>query len=135
MIYTTSFFSIKTSENKEFITSIEIINNIDKSKINDDILKNIKKYINKDLQLIGTDFQLKVWNEIAKIPFGETRTYSEIAKNIGNPKAYRAVALACSQNKFAILIPCHRVVGKNNLGGYKWHINKKKYLLDYEKTT
>lgn len=81
----------------------------------------------------GTDFQLKVWEELQKIPYGETRTYAEIAKAIGHPKSCRAVANACGQNKLAILVPCHRVVGKDNLGGYKWGIDKKKWLLNLEK--
>lgn len=82
----------------------------------------------------GTTFQRLVWREIARIPFGETRTYGQIAEAIGNPQAYRAVANACGQNKIAVIIPCHRVVGKNNLGGYKWGTHIKKWFLGYEQT-
>ena len=83
--------------------------------------------------LIGTPFQNKVWEEILKIPYGETRTYSDIATAIGNPKGYRAVANTCGENKLALIVPCHRVVGKNNyIGGYKWGVDKKAWLLKFE---
>jgi methylated-DNA-[protein]-cysteine S-methyltransferase len=88
--------------------------------------------ITHKFNLEGTDFQKKVWNEIMNIPYGETKTYEDIAIAIGQPKAYRAVANACKQNPLAILIPCHRVVGKNELGGYNWGIEKKKWLIDFE---
>lgn len=83
--------------------------------------------------LDGTDFQKLVWEQLLLIPFGETRTYSDIAICIGKPKAYRAVSNACGKNKIAILIPCHRVVGKNNIGGYEYGIDIKKRLLKLEK--
>lgn len=70
------------------------------------------------IALRGTDFQLKVWRALAEIPYGETRTYGQIAAAIGKPGAQRAVAQACSRNPFCVLIPCHRVVAANNLGGY-----------------
>ena len=70
-------------------------------------------------KLKGTEFQIKVWNEIAKIPKGKTKSYKEIAKAIGRPKSYRAVANACGKNPFPIEIPCHRVIKSNGeLGGY-----------------
>ena len=70
-------------------------------------------------KLNGTEFQIKVWNEIAKIPKGKTKSYKEIAKAIGRPKSYRAVANACGKNPFPIEIPCHRVIKSNGeLGGY-----------------
>nr|WBF71015.1 putative methylated-DNA-protein-cysteine methyltransferase [Megavirus caiporensis] len=80
----------------------------------------------------GTEFQKQVWKAISEIPCGETRTYGEIAIQIGKPTAIRAVANACGKNKIAIFIPCHRVVGKNNIGGYKWNIKRKKWLLKHE---
>lgn len=84
------------------------------------------------IKLTGTSFQKKVWRQIMKIPYGSVATYSQIAQKIGHPTAYRAVANACRQNKLALFIPCHRVVGKNNIGGYKWGINRKKWLLNFE---
>lgn len=68
--------------------------------------------------LRGTDFQLKVWRALTEIPYGETRTYGQIAAAIGCPGGSRAVAQACSRNPFCVIIPCHRVVASNGLGGY-----------------
>ncbi len=82
----------------------------------------------------GTDFQKKVWNALSEIPYGKTVSYSDIAKRIKNPKAVRAVANAVAANKIAIIIPCHRVTGKNGtLTGYASGLDKKKFLLDIEK--
>ena len=83
----------------------------------------------------GTAFQKKVWSEIDKIPRGEVVTYSQIAKNIGHPKAARAVANACGANPNPIIIPCHRVIRSDGeLGGYSGPggIKKKKELLENE---
>lgn len=82
----------------------------------------------------GTPFQQKVWNALREIPFGETRSYGEIAKRIGNSKASRAVGMANNKNPLAILIPCHRVIGANgSLVGYAGGIEIKKFLLHLEK--
>ncbi|XWV25545.1 putative methylated-DNA-protein-cysteine methyltransferase [Tupanvirus deep ocean] len=86
-----------------------------------------------NLKLVGTEFQKKVWKAICKIPYGYTKTYSDIANEIGFPNSCRAVANACGQNKIALFVPCHRVVGKNNVGGYKWNSQRKKWLLKFEK--
>lgn len=84
--------------------------------------------------LKGTTFQLKVWEELLKIPYGETCSYLDIAKRIGNEKAYRAVGMANHHNPIPILIPCHRVIGKNGkLIGYGLGINLKETLLGIEK--
>ena len=84
--------------------------------------------------LQGTDFQQRVWAAIASIPYGETRTYNEIAEVIGKPKAYRAVANACGANHIPIVIPCHRVVRKDgSLGGYALGVERKRYLLEMER--
>ena len=83
-------------------------------------------------ELIGTEFQKKVWNEIKKIPRGSTLTYKELAKKIDKPRAYRAVANACAKNPLIIEIPCHRVIRSDGLlGGYsgKGGIQKKRQLL------
>ena len=93
-----------------------------------------RKKFDLPLKLKGTPFQEKVWNELLKIPYGETRTYGEIAKNIENPKAARAVGMANHNNPISIVVPCHRVIGVNNkLVGYGLGLNKKQYLLDLEK--
>lgn len=79
-------------------------------------------------------FQWKVWRELQKIPLGETRSYTEVARAIGAPKAVRAVASACARNRVAVLIPCHRVIGQGGaLGGYRWGVERKKRLLAKER--
>lgn len=81
----------------------------------------------------GTDFQKLVWEELLKIPYGESRTYSEIAVAIGRPKASRAVGNAINKNPIAIIIPCHRVIGKDgNLRGYAGGLELKEMLLRLE---
>ena len=86
-------------------------------------------------KLIGTDFQIKVWNAISKIPKGKVKTYKELARSIRKPKASRAVANACGKNPFPIKIPCHRVIRSDGrLGGYsgKGGIKIKRKLLRSE---
>ncbi len=80
----------------------------------------------------GTPFQQAVWREILRIPFGETRTYLEVATAVGNPKGVRAVAPACGANRLPLLIPCHRVVATGGLGGFGGGADKKKRLLAAE---
>ncbi len=87
------------------------------------------------MNLIGTEFQIKVWKEIAKIPLGETRSYKEIATAIGSPNSSRAVANACGKNPYPIKIPCHRVIKSDgSIGGYSGTggIERKKELLAKE---
>jgi len=75
-----------------------------------------------------------VWQELQRIPFGETRTYADVAKQIGQPQATRAVARACATNPAALIIPCHRVVREDGaLGGYRWGVERKQALLAMEK--
>ena len=86
-------------------------------------------------KLIGTDFQIKVWNAISKIPKGKVKTYKELARSIRRPKASKAVANACGKNPFPIKIPCHRVIRSDGrLGGYsgKGGIKTKRKLLRSE---
>lgn len=86
------------------------------------------------LDIRGTAFQQLVWNALRKIPSGETRSYSEVAKSIGKPRAVRAVANACGANPVAVVIPCHRVVAQNGgLGGYRWGVKRKTALLERER--
>jgi AraC family transcriptional regulator of adaptative response/methylated-DNA-[protein]-cysteine methyltransferase len=85
------------------------------------------------LDLRGTVFQLRVWEALRQIPRGETRSYSELAREMGEPKATRAVARACALNRVAVVVPCHRVVGANGaLTGYRWGVERKKALLEAE---
>ncbi|MBC96029.1 6-O-methylguanine DNA methyltransferase [bacterium] len=85
--------------------------------------------------LDGTLFQIKVWNELKKIPYGEVRTYKQIAESIGHPKSSRAVANACARNPNPPIIPCHRVIRSNgSLGGYSGvgGVETKRKLLNKE---
>lgn len=84
----------------------------------------------------GTEFQRRVWKALMQIPYGETRSYGEVACMVGNPRACRAVGMANHNNPVPILIPCHRVVGKNgNLTGYAGGLDKKTALLELERST
>lgn len=85
------------------------------------------------LHLQGTEFQISVWKELAKIPYGEITSYAEIAKQLGKPTAYRAVANANRVNRFPIVIPCHRVIkADGSLCGYNGGVNIKEWLLNHE---
>lgn len=87
-----------------------------------------------ELNAQGTDFQKKVWQELVKIPYGETISYGELAKRIGNPNASRAVGMANGKNPISIVVPCHRVIGKDgSLTGFGGGIDVKKRLLELEK--
>jgi AraC family transcriptional regulator, regulatory protein of adaptative response / methylated-DNA-[protein]-cysteine methyltransferase len=82
----------------------------------------------------GTEFQKSVWRALREIPVGATVTYSELAQRIGRPQSVRAVAAACGANPIAVIVPCHRVIGKDgSLTGYAWGIEKKQLLLEREK--
>lgn len=93
-----------------------------------------RKEFDLPLRPEGTDFQKKVWNALLEIPFGETRSYQDIANAVGSPKACRAVGMANHQNPIIIVIPCHRVIGKNGkLVGYGGGLSMKEKLLLLEK--
>jgi len=106
----------------------------------DSIMTELKEYLNgfrKNFSsyidvTFGTKFQRVVWDEILKIPFGEVITYKRIAQSIGQPKAARAVGNAVGANPIPIVIPCHRVVGSNGLGGYSLGLDIKRELLSLE---
>ena len=92
-----------------------------------------RKSFSIPLDLQGTDFQKKVWNVLLSIPYGETRSYSDIARAIGKPDAVRAVGAANGRNPLSIIVPCHRVIGQNgSLTGYAGGLEIKKMLLDLE---
>ena len=93
-----------------------------------------RKKFDIPIKLDGTDFQIKVWKELLKIPYGETCSYLDIAKCIGNPKASRAVGMANNKNKIIIIVPCHRVIGSNKkLVGYACGLDVKEKLLELER--
>jgi methylated-DNA-[protein]-cysteine S-methyltransferase len=87
-----------------------------------------------ELDMVGTEFQRRVWAALLTIPYGETRSYGEIAQQVGSPGAARAVGLANGHNPIGIIVPCHRVIGANgSLTGYGGGIERKRSLLDLER--
>ena len=85
------------------------------------------------LDLDGTAFQWRVWQALVSIPPGETRTYTQVARQLGKPHAVRAVASACAANRVAVVVPCHRVIRSDgSLGGYRWGLPRKAALLAEE---
>jgi len=108
---------------------------------NRNALNQLREYLNGELRRFdckvdfrGTPFQKKVWSALAKIPYGQTRSYREIAQAIGHPKAFRAVGNANGQNSIPLIVPCHRVIENNGgLGGFGHGVKVKKRLLDFEK--
>ena len=97
------------------------------------IFEGLNHPVNLDVK--GTEFQLKVWAELRKIPFGTTVSYQEVAERIGEPKAVRAVATAIAQNPVAMLIPCHRVIHSDGtIGEYHWGRDLKRQLIEWEKS-
>lgn len=101
----------------------------------DEYLSGKRKFFALPLDLVGTEFQLKVWNELLQIPFGETRSYKEIAIRLKNEKAVRAVGLANGKNPISLIVPCHRVIGSNGtLTGYAGGLKIKMHLLNLEST-
>ena len=100
-----------------------------------DYFKGERKRFDLELSVQGTAFQKSVWKELVKIPYGETISYGELAQRIGNPKASRAVGLANGKNPISIIIPCHRVIGKDgSLTGFGGGLEAKKALLEFEKS-
>jgi AraC family transcriptional regulator of adaptative response/methylated-DNA-[protein]-cysteine methyltransferase len=96
-------------------------------------LKNKGPHIDLPLDIRATAFQRQVWEQLRAIPYGETHSYSDVAKAIGQDKAVRAVARACATNPVALVIPCHRVIREDkSLGGYRWGLERKKKLLETE---
>ena len=124
--------------------SLKITDELDVSDEDTNFSKNIKmqlgeyflgkrKIFDININPQGTDFQKQVWNELLKIPYGTTKSYSEIAENIDNKKAQRAVGSACNKNPIMLIIPCHRVISRSgNLGGFAYGNNIKEQLLKIE---
>ncbi|WP_285275463.1 methylated-DNA--[protein]-cysteine S-methyltransferase [Halopseudomonas bauzanensis] len=90
--------------------------------------------LQQPLTAFGSDFQQQVWSELAKVPAGQTVSYSELAKRLGKPAAVRAVAGACAANPLAILVPCHRVLRSDGgISGYRWGVERKQQLIELER--
>jgi O-6-methylguanine DNA methyltransferase len=145
--YRIEFGIIKIGYNDRAVTSIEMAEGVDvpdePSKLSDRVFDELGEYfagIRKtfDIQyeFHGTAFQEKVWHALAEIPYGETRSYEEIARVVGSPKACRAVGMANNKNPIWIIVPCHRVIGKDgSLVGYGGGLEMKRRLLELEKRT
>lgn len=150
-IYTLEFGSFCIANDGRAITNIEYLNPADKdmqdfyqhltqNALSDAMAQQLQEYFKQKRQSFdialcphGSEFQKRVWQELVKIPYGQTRTYKDIAKNIGNPNASRAVGNANNKNPIMIAIPCHRIVGSNNqLVGYAYGIDFKRRLLELE---
>ena len=128
----------------EALISLKLVQNKEKSdketaladKIRtqlDEYFAGKRKTFDIELSPVGTDFQKKVWAELFKIPYGKTKSYSQIAQNIGNKNAQRAIGSACNKNPIMIIIPCHRVISKNGgLGGFAYGNPVKQALLNLE---
>ena len=136
---------IKTNGDTVFSISAVTEDNYTESDSKSDIIQVIKRQLQEyfegkrkkfDIKFDttqGTDFQRRVWQALRDIPYGETRTYGEIAKIVGSPKGARAVGMACNKNPLLIITPCHRVIGSTgSLTGFACGINIKKLLLDIE---
>ncbi|HLJ48005.1 MAG TPA: methylated-DNA--[protein]-cysteine S-methyltransferase [Bryobacteraceae bacterium] len=97
-------------------------------------LAGAQPHLDLPLDIRATAFQMRVWNYLQSIPYGEVQSYGEVAAAIGQPKATRAVARACASNRVAVVIPCHRVIrGTGELGGYRWGLPRKRALIDRER--
>ena len=97
------------------------------------LLANAKPAPDLPIDAAGTAFQARVWKALREIPAGETRTYSQVAQTIGDPKAVRALARACATNPVALTVPCHRVIrADGSLAGYRWGLEVKEQLLQQE---
>lgn len=128
----------------EFLIGLKLVleknHRVNENKISKKVKSQILEYLNGSrktfsvpFKLNGTDFQKKVYEETLKIPYGSTKTYGEIANSIGNPKSTRAVGMVLGKNPIWIIMPCHRVIGKNRkLTGFAGGIDKKLSLLKLE---
>ena len=133
-------FEIEYNEKIEKIALVDKEKSGKKSFVSNFAFEEISSYLDGNLKKFsfeidpqGTDFQKSVWKEIEKIPYGKTLTYKEIGDNL-NSKAYQAIGSACGKNPILFRIPCHRVLGKNNLGGFFYGLDLKKKLLKMEKS-
>lgn len=144
-VYPFSFDQLKIGYQDDAVTFLmrtkEPASDAGRTDLTDLVFQQVMEYMNGQRQaftfpyhLQGTEFQQKVWQALCHIPYGETRTYGEIAAAVGNPKAYRAVGMANHRNPILIAVPCHRVIGANGkLVGYGSGLDMKEALLQLEK--
>lgn len=132
--------SLEFGEKVKFQTKLDYVSKLESNTFIEQTEKQLAEYFNKErtefsipFDLIGTEFQISVWNELLNIPFGSTRTYKEQAIALGNLKAIRAVATANGANRIPIIIPCHRIIGSDgSLTGFSGGLWRKKFLLELE---
>ena len=136
---------VRITEADGFITLIELIDAADISTAPTlllhevalqilDFLDGKRQLLDFPIRMVGTPFQQRVWRALQQIPYGTTRTYGEIAAAVGNPRASRAVGMACNKNPLLLIVPCHRVVGVNGkLIGFAYGTAAKRWLLELEK--
>lgn len=144
-VYNTKIGKLKIEYDSDAITGITSAKNEKeqgiRSELSDKTALQLEEYFDGkrkefdiSIKLIGTEFQKKVWNELLKIPYGETVSYKDIAINTGSPKACRAVGMANHNNPILIIVPCHRVINENKkLGRYALGLDLKRRLLELEK--
>lgn len=137
------FSTLQIQTNDSFLVSLKKSNKKVIQEGGDALSRHVKKQLKEyvegkrrvfdvPVEMHGTPFQTSVWNALLKIPYGETRTYAQIAAMIGRPKAARAVGNALNKNPICIIVPCHRVTASKGLGGYAYGIAMKKQLLALE---
>lgn len=137
------FSTLQIQTNDSFLLSLKKSNKKVIQEGGDALSRHVKKQLKEyaegkrrvfdvPVEMHGTPFQTSVWNALMKIPYGETRTYAQIAAMIGRPKAARAVGNALNKNPICIIVPCHRVTASKGLGGYAYGIAMKKQLLALE---
>lgn len=146
-ICTTIFGEIKISYYNNFVVGLDFVSNNEIGQLEslpctltDEVAKQLNEYFGGKrkeftvpIKLYGTNFQLKVWQALCDIPYGQTRSYKDVAIQIGNPKAARAVGMANNRNPIAIIVPCHRVIASDGkLGGYAAGLDVKRKLLKIE---
>ncbi len=144
-IYNSQLGKIRIEHKNNIVTFLKKVeddnfNEVQKTDFTDDVFKQVLEYFDGKRKVFdfkyemqGTDFQKKVWSALLEIPYGETRTYKDIAKAIGNEKASRAVGNANNKNPVTIVVPCHRVIGTSGkLVGYAGGLKMKEYLLEME---
>lgn len=139
----TEYGIIQVETTEKAVTAITFTNKVvdeNPNALTKKVVKQLKEYFQKKrksfdlpLEYTGTSFQISVWKELSKIPYGESISYVELAKRAGSPKAYRAAGSANGQNPISIIIPCHRVINADGkLGGYGGGLPMKRFLLDLE---
>ena len=136
---------VRLTEEGGAITRIELSDAIDASSAPTPLLREAElqimaylggkcQQLDFPIRMVGTPFQQRVWRGLQQIPYGTTRTYGEIATAIGNPRASRAVGMACNKNPLLLIVPCHRVIGANGkLIGFAYGMNAKQWLLKMER--